>query len=480
MRLRTLRVRLVLAAAAAIALAVAALGGTVALLVIHQLRSSLDSSLNARAQDVSRLALSAPALLTAPGALDAPAGGHQVSVEVVDRRERIVARSAALGGRLLPGGALLSAALAGRSGYANARLSGERIRIRAVPIPNAGGPNAGGAVLVSASTEETRNTVNKLATLIALSTLAAAVLGAVAAALLVGRGMRPLRKLSGAAAEIARTGDPGPRLPTPGTQDELGDLARTLNTMLDALERARTTERRFLADASHELRTPLTSLRGNLAYLRRHGPDPEVLAEVEADVQRLGRLVDGLLTLEREGAAQAPQETVWLPELVHEVAERSGARVVAAEPLAVRGDALALEQAVTNLVDNAHVHGPPGGEVTIELRSRDANAQIRVCDQGPGLSSAEREHAFDRFWRGTGAADRPGTGLGLALVRAIARRHGGEASADGARFTIELPAVSKPSRHAASVMSANPTPAGPDAIEASTTLAGTDPGGPTQ
>src|ERR1700736_3273952 len=105
MRLGTLRLRVVLAAAGAIALAVAALGGTVALLIAHELRSSLDSSLHSRAQDVARLALSAPSLLTAPGALDAPAGGRRVSVEVVDHQGRIVARSDALGARLPPAGA---------------------------------------------------------------------------------------------------------------------------------------------------------------------------------------------------------------------------------------------------------------------------------------------------------------------------------------------------------------------------------------
>ncbi|HEV3229739.1 MAG TPA: HAMP domain-containing sensor histidine kinase [Solirubrobacteraceae bacterium] len=446
MRFGTLRLRVVLAAAGAIALAVAALGGTVALLIAHQLHSSLDSSLNSRAQDLVRLALSAPSLLTAPGALDAPAGGRQVSVEVVDRRGRIVARSDALGGRLLPGGALLQAALQkGAQGYTDARLSGERIRLDAVPIPNGAGPEAGGAVLVSASTEEVRNTLSKLGTLIALSTLAAAVLGAMLAALLVARGMRPLRRLSEAAGTIARTGDAARRLPDPETRDELAELARALNTMLGALERSQQTERRFLADASHELRTPLTSLRGNLGYLRQRGFDPEVLADVEADAERLGRLVDDLLSLEREGGAQAPDQAVWLPEVVRDAAERGDARLTAADPVAVRGDPLALERAVANLIDNAHVHGPAGGDVAVELRARDGRAVISVTDQGPGLAPGDREHAFDRFWRGPAAAGRPGTGLGLALVRAIAERHGGRVSAQGSRFTIDLPAVSKPS-----------------------------------
>ncbi len=141
----TLRRRLVAAAALAIFLAVSVLGVTVALLVGRQLRSSLDAGLHARAVDVARLAVSAPALLTAPGALDAPQGGRELAVEVVDRHGRIVARSAGLGGRLLPGGTLLGSAIAqGTAGYRDGQLSQERVRVTPCPSPTPAGPPAAG------------------------------------------------------------------------------------------------------------------------------------------------------------------------------------------------------------------------------------------------------------------------------------------------------------------------------------------------
>src|SRR2546423_13156077 len=110
------------------------------------------------------------------------------------------------------------------------------------------------------------------------------------------------------AAEVERTGDPRRRLPEPAARDEVGTLATTLNEMLASLERARDNERRFLADASHELRTPLTALRGNVAYLARHGATPELVAELEADAERLARLADDLLTPPRAEAAGAAPE----------------------------------------------------------------------------------------------------------------------------------------------------------------------------
>src|SRR5207247_4703066 len=138
----------------------------------------------------------------------------------------------------------------------------------------------------------------------------AAALAAGAVALLMRRALRPLIRLAGAAAEIERTGDPGRRLPEPPAADEVGRLAGTLNAMLASLERARESERRFLADASHELRTPLTALRGNVAYLARHGASPELVAELERDAERLARLADDLLALSREESAQAPAEEI--------------------------------------------------------------------------------------------------------------------------------------------------------------------------
>jgi len=105
----------------------------------------------------------------------------------------------------------------------------------------------------------------------------------------------------------------------------------------------------------------------------------------------------------------------------------------------VRGDRIALERALANLLENARRHGPSGGRITLAVRSGEAGAMLSVTDEGPGLQPYEAVHAFERFWRGR--SDTSGSGLGLAIVRATAERHGGRAYAEGSRFTIELPVL---------------------------------------
>ena len=222
--------------------------------------------------------------------------------------------------------------------------------------------------------------------------------------------------------------------------------------MLAALDRARETERRFLADASHELRTPLTALRGNAAYIARHGADREALADLEADAARLGRLLDDLLALERAAGGEAPHDAVALEDMVDEVARRApDVDIAAREPVAVSGERDALERALENLLENARVHGPPDGRITIELRAAGARARLSVADEGPGIPPAEAELAVRRFWRGPDAGGRPGSGLGLAIVAAIAERHGGRLEIAGACFTLDLPALKRFSETRATV-----------------------------
>jgi signal transduction histidine kinase len=322
----------------------------------------------------------------------------------------------------------------GAGRYAGAELGGDDLRVYVAPLADAGGPAAGGAVAVAASTRDLNATLHDVHLVVLLAALVAAAAGAAALALLMRHALRPLGRLAGAAAEIERTGDPRRRLPQPDADDEVGRLARTLNEMLAALERARDAERRFLADASHELRTPLTALVGNISYLARHGANDELIRELEHDSRRLARLADDLLALSREEAAAPPDETVRLDELAR---EPEGVDVIASEPVTVRGDRAALERALANLVENAHRHG--SGRVVVEVSRAGAVARLTVADEGPGVSGDDAERVFERFRRGRDHG--PGSGLGLALVRATAERHGGRAYADGARFTIELPAL---------------------------------------
>ena len=433
----SLRLRSVVAAAVATMISVVVLGAVLDLLVARHLHGELDRTLRTRAVEVAQLSAAAPALLTTPGSLDSPVGATQAMVEVVDARGRIVARSLSLRGRVLAVTLARSAIATGRSGYANTELGGDELRLYAAPLATVGGPAAGGAVLVAASTADVRDTISTLHALTLVAALAAAAIGAAAIALLMRGALRPLIRLDRAAGEIERTGDPTRRLPEPQRSDEVGRLATTLNAMLDSLERARETERRFLADASHELRTPLTALRGNVAHLVRHGPSPDLLADLEADAERLARLADDLLALSREESAASPGEELRLDEL----ALSSGADRVVVEPVTVQGDRPALERALANLVENARRHG--AGDVTVTVAERNGSAVLAVEDEGPGIPEADRERVFERFWRG---GDDAGSGLGLAIVRATAERHGGRVSAQGARFELELPVFRKASR----------------------------------
>jgi two-component system OmpR family sensor kinase len=442
----------VIASGGAILAAVALFALTTVLLVSHELRGALDNALRERAQEVAQLAVSAPAVLTDPGALESPVSGRQIAVEVIDARGRIIARSLTLGARLLPQDKLAHAALlGGRTGFEDIPISGRPFRLYAAPIAQAGGPAAGGAVLVASDTTDIENTIGHLGFVLTLAGAGAALLAALAAAWLTRRGLRPLRHRGLGAEEIERTGNPARRLPTanlaPGgdrSADEITQLTGVLNRMLDSLERSRDSERRFIADASHELRTPVTALLGNAEYAARHGADAEVLADLQRDAARLARLVEDLLALEREGAAAEELQPVQLDRLAREaIREHDQAagrlRLSEIEPVRVQGDADALRRVLHNLIDNAFVHGPSRGEVEVALVGRNGQALLTVRDQGPGPDPEQRERLFERFWRGPEASERPGSGLGLSIVAAIVERHGGRILIEGSAFTVELP-----------------------------------------
>jgi signal transduction histidine kinase len=451
-RPQTLRLRVAAAAAAAIVVAVVVLGVAVVARLDDQLEGSLDRTLKERAVEVARLSASTPALLTQPGALEGRLGGSALFVQVVDRRGRIVARSGGLGSRVLPQDAPARSALRDRrAAYGDDSLGTEPIRVYAAPLGELGqGTAAGGAVIVAGTTAESRDTLDTTRGFVVIVAIAASILAALLATLLARRALRPLARLSAGARAIERTGDASQRLSPPSHRDEVGALAETLNAMLASLERAREAERRFVGDASHELRTPLTALRGNVAYVTRHGADDAVLADIEADVARLNGLLDDLLALAREdAAAPARGEPVDLVDVALEAAEadpgddaivqgRRGSAVV-------EGERPALARAIGNLVLNARKHGPPEGRITIIVDASHQRASVTVADEGTGLDGDQAAHAFERFWRGPRAGGE-GSGLGLAIVRAIAERHGGSVSVDGARFTIDLPRLTDLSR----------------------------------
>jgi signal transduction histidine kinase len=239
------------------------------------------------------------------------------------------------------------------------------------------------------------------------------------------------------------------RLPVPPSQDEIHRLAVTLNDMLDRLAAGRARQRAFVADAAHELRNPLASMRIQLEVAQRLGDWAQVSDDLLADVDRLGRLVDDLLTLARADERRSVAvEPVELHGLLREVAGRYGAaRVpVAAAPgdaVWTEGDADDLRRVLVNLVDNAVRHARSA--VTLSAGTEGRYALLAVVDDGLGIAPVHREHVFDRFTRldDARARDGGGAGLGLAIVRELVRRHRGtvrlEDARPGVRAEVRLP-----------------------------------------
>ncbi|MGV9705695.1 ATP-binding protein [Streptomyces sp. NPDC003483] len=259
------------------------------------------------------------------------------------------------------------------------------------------------------------------------------------------RALRPVEGIRSEMAAITASEDLARRVPVPDTQDEVAGLARTTNETLAALETSVERQRRFVADASHELRSPIASLRTQLEVGVAHPELLDVTGAVE-DTVRLQRLAADLLLLARLDAGERPSGTRFdLAALAREEAlRRPGvtAHCASAEVVGSRGQ---LARLLGNLLDNARRHAR--SRVAVTVRTDGAWAVLEVADDGAGVPAAERERIFERFVRLDEARSRDdgGAGLGLAIARDVARRHGGtltagEAAEGGALFTLRLPA----------------------------------------
>jgi signal transduction histidine kinase len=309
---------------------------------------------------------------------------------------------------------------------------------------------------------ETEATVKRVELFLLLGVLAGSALALLAGMAIARRAMAPIATLTTTAAEIARTRDPSRSVPVPPADDEVAELARTLQGMLRELDAARAEtestlarQRRFVADASHELRTPLTSVLANLELLAEslHGDEGDAARSALRSSQRMRRLVADLLLLARTDAGRVvKRERCDLAQIVVEAAAElgpvSGAHeiVLDAQPAAVEASGDELHRLVINLLENALRHTPPGTEIRVSTATRpDGMAELIVTDDGPGVPPELAPTLFERFVRGAG--DRGGSfGLGLAIVRAVAESHGGSVELHavdphGARFVVRLPAL---------------------------------------
>ncbi|MFC8424282.1 sensor histidine kinase [Streptomyces sp. NPDC057236] len=262
--------------------------------------------------------------------------------------------------------------------------------------------------------------------------------------LVTGRALRPVEGIRSEMAAITASEDLARRVPEPATHDEIARLARTTNETLAALEASVERQRRFVADASHELRSPIASLRTQLEVAAAH---PELLdldGAVE-DTVRLQHLAADLLLLARLDAGERPADArVDLSALAREEAAGRTGVTVDAEPAEVTGSRGQLGRVLANLLDNARRHAR--GRVTVTVRREGDRAVLGVADDGEGVAEADRERIFERFVRLDAARSRDdgGAGLGLAIARDVAVRHGGTLTASasptgGALFELRLP-----------------------------------------
>jgi two-component system OmpR family sensor kinase len=325
------------------------------------------------------------------------------------------------------------------------------------------------SVQYARSDDDVEATVGRLWLFLGGGVLFGTVLAALAGMLIGRRAMRPVAALTATAREIAATRNPSRSVPKPAAEDEVAELARTLDEMLQSLAKARdeteqmvTAQREFVADASHELRTPLTSVLANLELLQASlpdGPEGEEASEMVASAlrssRRMSRLVSDLLILARADAGRTT------PRRECDLAEVAAAATLEATPLAgerrieldaeqavpVLGNPDELHRMAANLIDNAIRHTPEGTQIRVRAAAEEGFGLFEVADDGPGLPPGLGEQIFERFVRGSGPADRArdtGTGLGLAIVRAVAGSHHGEvdagiSEAGGARFRVRLP-----------------------------------------
>ena len=331
------------------------------------------------------------------------------------------------------------------------RLDGTPYRVVAVPA------QPGEALILCQSLEPTEDMLHRLGLVMLFFGLAGIISAGLAGWAVARNGLRPVRRLTTAVEEIARTERLDP-IPVEGN-DEVARLAIAFNAMLSALSASQSRQRQLVADAGHELRTPLTSLRTNLDLLAQAdssmalSPESrrELMADVRAQIAEMTTLIGDLVELAREERPEPSNEPVELAAIVGQAVARVRRRTttvkfdVHTEPWWVHGDAAALERAITNLLDNALKWSPEGGTVTVRLE----HGTVTVADQGRGLASHDLPHVFERFYRSTDSRGMPGSGLGLSIVKAVAERHGGQVRAGnnregGAAFRFSVPGQMAP------------------------------------
>mgnify|MGYP002779606695 CR=1 FL=1 len=320
-----------------------------------------------------------------------------------------------------------------------------------------------GFLQVARSTEEMDQTLSTLQRTLIAGILAVTVAAFGIGWLLAGIALRPINRMTQTAQTIGDQRDFSRRVQYSGPPDELGRLATTINTMLTKLEaafrqeeRALVAQRRFVADASHELRTPLTTVRGNIELLLREPPISDedrvaVVTDIIAETERLIRLVNDLLLLERGDVGTVlSTESVAVREVIEEVGRQfqrldpdREIDIAAIDDVQVQANRDAFTQILYILLDNAVKFSPPDGSIRVRTTATRDRLRVHVTDSGPGIPPELLPNIFERFYRGDEARSGNGAGLGLAIAKVLAEAQGGQItvesqSGDGATFSVSL------------------------------------------
>lgn len=395
-----------------------------------------------------------------------PAGPTPVSfvrldrlVQIINLQGEVLARSSNLGSANLPvSPELLGKLVKGETVFETYNDFGEEpTRMVTIPVHS---PRSNLAIQVAGSLDDVRHTVETATLLFILMSFALLIAVAITGTSLTRRAFRAIDNIVCQARRIGEA-SLSERLPHPGSQDEIGRLVDTLNEMLDRLEQSFEIQRRFTSDASHELRSPLNRLRTELEVTIRRPREVheylETLNSCADEVLQMTEIVDELLMLARldAGLEKVTSEMVSINQLMKEVVEKFLPQATSRQihisidsssniDLPIASGALRI--VLNNLVDNAIKFSPNNSMILIGLKTTDKEAILSVSDQGPGIPFDELPKLFERFYRGTASYSTlaPGTGLGLALSKAIIHAYGGRIEAsnilgEGARFSVWIP-----------------------------------------
>jgi signal transduction histidine kinase len=428
-----IRAQTTIIAVVVVGFSVAAVMGALVFTARTSLTSQIANNAESRAQDIALLAK----LASVPDPI--PGRGEDLLVQVVDADKKVIASSASIQGetalvdvRLDPGTSrtfrvpqLVESDEAKGEGGAD---PGVPFLVAAIGVKSASGTVR--TVIVAASLNPVQQLVDLLVPRLAVGLPLIMVIVGFTVWALTGRALHPVEAIR-VEAEALSAASLDRRVPEPGTSDEIGRLATTVNRMLDRLESSVSAQQRFVSDASHELKSPIAAMRTMIDVARREHPDDldSFLDDLAAEDMRLEHLVKDLLVLARfdEHATLKRVEEVDLDDVVLEQVAVVGRRPTVgvdiselhpARLMAQLGD---MESLTRNLLDNATRHAASRVWIGIELQNR--QAVLTVSDDGPGIAPEDRERVFERFVRLDESRGRRdgGTGLGLAVCRAIAQ-----------------------------------------------------------